>query len=51
MGCSSSIYAGKKVRAKRRLEKTVVQMGETEMDWDAPCTREVKEFPMYSERL
>ena len=21
------------------------------MDWDAPCNRTVKEFPMYAERL
>ena len=52
MGCSSSMYMGQRVRVKRRLEKTVVQIGgESEMDWDAPCNRTVKEFPMYAERL
>ena len=50
MGCSSSMYAGPTARARRRLEKTVVQI-ETPIDWDAPCDRQVKEFPMYSTRL
>ena len=50
MGCSSSSYIGQTTRVRRRLEKTVVQI-ETPIDWDAPCERPIKEFPMYSTRL
>ena len=50
MGCSTSMYVAPTARARRRLEKTVVQI-ETPIDWDAPCERPIKEFPMYSTRL
>lgn len=50
MGCSSSSFIGETARVRRRLEKTVVDL-ETPIDWDAPCTRPIKDFALYETRL
>ena len=50
MGCSSSDGIDGTRSFRNKLGKTVVEI-ETPIDWDAPCTREVQEFPMYAGRL